>query len=370
MFLFVTFCVVVLIQLYFYLILFGKFSFSNIIKSSENENFSVSVVICAKNEAQNLKNFLPFIAGQNYPVFEIVLVDDHSSDNTLKVMQEFKDLYEKKNQISGIKIVSLSGNESAGKKNALTKGIKAASSEYLLLTDADCKPVSKDWIRLMTSKFSDKRSIVLGYGAYTKEKGSLLNKLIRYETLLTAIQYFSYALGGMPYMGVGRNIAYTKTIFKEEGGFLKHQEITSGDDDLFVNAVATRDNTEICYKKDSFTESIPAESFKEWFHQKRRHITTANSYSARHQFFLGIFFLSQFLFYSLGVLLLFHRSFKSLVISLIILRFTVWFFTISRSAAKLNEKDLIFLAPFYELGVICLQLCIFISNLIASPKKW
>jgi cellulose synthase/poly-beta-1,6-N-acetylglucosamine synthase-like glycosyltransferase len=371
MLLFVTFCIVIIIQFYFYFKLFGKFSFSEDRRSSENENFSVSVVICARNEAGNLKRFLPYIAEQSYPGFEIVLVNDHSSDTTLKVFQAFKDRYKKNKQISDIKIVSLTeGDSSKGKKNALTKGIEAASNEYLLLTDADCRPVSKEWISYMMSKFNDKKNIVLGYGAYAKKKRSLFNKLIRFETLLTAIQYFSYAKSGMAYMGVGRNMAYTKSIFVKEGGFVKHERISSGDDDLFVNAVATKENTAICSYKDSFTESVPAGSFSEWFRQKRRHITTANKYSIKHRLLLGIFFLSQFLFYFLALILVFRGIFLLFVIFLILFRFVVWYVTISRSAKKLNEKDLIFLAPFYEIGIICLQLCIFISNLISPPKKW
>jgi len=370
MFLFVAFCIVVLIQTYFYLFLFKKFSFSKTSSLSENNSFPVSVVICAKNEAKNLKRFLPFIAEQNYPDYEIILVDDHSTDSTKKVMQNFKKHYKENPHISRIKIISITAdNQAKGKKNALTKGIEAASNEYILLTDADCKPVSNEWISYMISKFDKEKAVVLGYGAYIK-KSSFLNKLIRFETLLTALQYFSFALNGMAYMGVGRNMAYTKQIFKKVGGFVKHKGITSGDDDLFVNAVATKNNVSVCYHKRSFTESVPAKSFSKWFHQKKRHITTANKYSLKHQLLLGIFFLSQFLFYFLAVMLLFKGVYQVFVIFLILFRFLIWYITIARSAKKLNEKDLIIFAPFYEIGIICLQLCIFISNLISPPKKW
>ncbi len=369
MFLFVIFCIVVIVQTYFYLLLFGKFSFSDDRRPVENENFSVSIVICAKNEADNLKNFLPFIADQDYDSFEVVLVNDHSTDKTRAVMQDFKDRFENKAGITAVKIISLEDKTLSGKKNALTRGIEAASNKYLLLTDADCRPVSNQWISRMISKFNNRKEIVLGYGAYQKEN-TFLNKMIRFETLLTAIQYFSYALNGMAYMGVGRNMAYTRKIFLREGGFTDHREIRSGDDDLFVNAVATTGNTAVCYDKDSFTESVPAHSFSEWFHQKRRHITTARKYSVKHQFLLGIFFISQFLFYFLLVILIVKGILILPVLFLIGVRFAVWYATLSRSAEKLNEKDLVVLAPFYEMGLICLQLCIFIANLLSPPKKW
>ncbi len=370
MFLFVTFCIVVLIQIYFYLFLFKKFSFSNTSSSIENKDLPVSVVICAKDEAENLKRFLPFIAKQNYHNYEIILVDDHSSDSTHKVMQNFKKHYKEDPNISQIKIISIPvDHQVKGKKNALTEGIGAASGEYILLTDADCKPVSTEWISYMASKFNEEKKIVLGYGAYFKTS-TFLNKLIRFETLLTALQYFSYALSGMAYMGVGRNMAYTKHIFNKEGGFVKHKGILSGDDDLFVNAVATKDNVSVCYHKKSFTESVPAQSFLEWLNQKRRHITTANRYSIKHQLFLGSFFLSQFLFYFLAVILLSKGIYQIFVIFLILFRFLIWYMIIGKSAKKLNEKDLIIFAPFYEIGIISFQLCIFILNLISPPKKW
>ena len=207
---FIAFCIVIIIQIYYYFFLFGKFSFLKPIHKSY-QKLDVSVIICAKNEANNLRSFLPLIAQQNYFDFEIVLVDDGSTDSSLEIIQNFKNKYESDHL--SIQIITISRGKNKGKKAALSKGILASKNEYLVLTDADCKPISTDWLHEITAPFNKDKSIVLGYGAYRKIRNSFLNKIIRFETLLTAIQYFSYAQNGKPYMGVGRNIAYKKEVF-------------------------------------------------------------------------------------------------------------------------------------------------------------
>lgn len=221
--LFYFFIAVVFIQLFYYLGIFGKFAFA---KPQEvtPKNIPVSVIVCAKNEEENVKKFVPLLAEQNYPDFEIVLIDDASSDETLEVFEEFEQKY------PNIRLVKVENNEAfwGNKKYALTLGIKAAKKEYLLFTDADCYPTSKDWITSMTSQFTESKTIVLGYGGYEKRERSFLNKIIRFETVLTAVQYFSWAKAGLPYMGVGRNLAYKKEEFFNVNGFIDHIQVRSG----------------------------------------------------------------------------------------------------------------------------------------------
>ncbi len=366
-YLFITFIVIFCIQLIFYLLVFGSFSLSKSkpVKSSFNQ--PVSVLICAKNEAKNLIKNIPFLLKQNYTNFEIVLINDCSRDHTLKVMEQFK----KESKIP-IKIVDVTSNEQfwGSKKYALTLGIKAASHEHLLFIDADCKPVSEHWISEMTHNFSNKHQLVLGYGAYQKTEKSFLNKLIRFETLLTAIQYFSYSKIGIPYMGVGRNLAYTKTLFFSVNGFVEHMKIKSGDDDLFVNQVGTKLNTTNCYSPNSFTKSLPKTTFEEWIQQKRRHVSTASYYKPFHKLLLGTFFSSQLLFWTLSFLLLSFLYQWQIIVVLIFIRFLIQYLIIGYSAKKLNEKDLILYTPFLELFLILTQLFIFIKNLISKPKFW
>lgn len=366
-YLFIAFIVIFCIQFIYYIFIFGSFSFSKKKPTENNFNLPVSVIICAKNEAKNLTENLPHFLNQNYKNFELVLINDRSRDQTLNVMENFK-----KDSPISIKIVDVAVNEQfwGSKKYALTLGIKAASYEHLLFTDADCIPVSESWISEIVSNFSNEHQIVLGYGTFKKIKKSWLNKLVRFESLLTAIQYFSYAKIGIPYMGVGRNLAYTKTVFFKVNGFVNHMHIKSGDDDLFVNQVATKQNTAISCSQDSFTESFPKTIFKDWIHQKRRHISTASLYKPVHKFLLGLFFSSQLLFWILGIIVLSFLYNWQIVAGLIFTRILFLYLVIGYSAKKLNEKDLILFIPFFEIFLILIQMFIFIKNMISKPTHW
>ncbi|WNH13282.1 glycosyltransferase [Thalassobellus suaedae] len=364
-FIFYSFIVVVFIQALFYFIFFGRFAFLKQNKSTL-QNIPVSVIICAKNEAENLKNFLPSIISQDYSNFEIVLINDASSDHTLEIMKHFAE------QNTNIKIVDVKNIEAfwGNKKYALTLGIKASKNEFLLFTDADCKPVSKDWIKEMSSHFNNDKTIVLGYGAYSKIKNSFLNKLIRFETLVTAVQYFSFAKTGIPYMGVGRNLAYTKKTFFNANGFINHIKVRSGDDDLFINQVANKKNTAITFSKASFTESIPKTSFKKWIKQKRRHVSTAKHYKFKHKIILTLFYSSNFLFWILSILLFTLTYNWQYVLGLFLCRLIFQYVIIGFSSKKLNETDLLIWLPFLEIFLIIMQLTIFINNLISKPNFW
>jgi len=359
------FYIVIAIQLGYY---FGVFTFFINDKKTDfdiSEELPVSIIIAAKNEAHNLIQNLPFFLKQKHHNFEIILIDDHSSDATFKIMEQFK----LQNASFLITVIRLNNNSNGNKKLALTKGIEVAKYQNLLFTDADCRPSSNNWIGLMTSKLV-KKDIVLGYGAYKKIKGSWLNKLIRFETLITALQYFSYAKIGLPYMGVGRNLAYKKDLFFNANGFYKHINIKSGDDDLFINEVATKNNTSICYHPKAHTISKVHTSFKKWIHQKKRHITTATSYKPIHQFLLALYFITNFLFWSLGLLLIFYLKDSLLVFLLFIFRIVIQYFYMYKTAKKLNEKDLIIFAPLLELILIGIQLYLFLSNVLVKPKSW
>lgn len=366
-YLLIAFIVIFCIQLIYYVFIFGSFSFSKKKPTENNFDLPVSVIICAKNEAKNLTENLPLFLKQNYKNFELVLINDCSHDKTLKVLEQFK-----KESTIDVKIVDVAANEQfwGSKKYALTLGIKAASFEHLLFTDADCIPVSESWITEMANNFRNEHQIVLGYGSFKKIKKSWLNKLIRFESILTAVQYFGYAKIGIPYMGVGRNLAYTKSVFFKVNGFANHMYIKSGDDDLFINQVATKQNTAISCSQNSFTESIPKTNFKNWIHQKRRHISTASLYKPAHKFLLGLFFISQLLFWILGIVLLCLLYKWRLVAILVFARILFLYMIIGYSAKKLNERDLILFIPFFEIFLILTQMFIFIKNMISKPTHW
>ncbi len=359
--------VFILVSLINLLYFFSFFSFSHSgITNKIHPEVPVSVIICAKNEEENLKNFLPSILEQDYPNFEIIVINDASSDGTLEVIEDFQKIDPR------IQIVDVQNNEAfwANKKYALTLGIKKAKNQHLLFTDADCAPQSKNWIREMSRNFQPGNTIILGYGGYFQHTGSVLNKLIRFETLLTAIQYFSYARLGSPYMGVGRNLAYTSTQFYELKGFANHLHLRSGDDDLFVNEAATAENTAICFHPDSITRSVPKTNFSEWFHQKRRHISVAGNYKTKHQALLGAFYIFRVLFWLILGVLLILQIYPRIVLSILGIKLITEAFVYFKAAKKLNESDVVWLFPLFDLLLIFLQLIIFISNLISKPKHW
>jgi glycosyltransferase involved in cell wall biosynthesis len=363
--LFWIFVAVVAIQFLYYIVVFGKFSF---VKAKKNnpKKIPISVIVCAKNEAEHVAKFIPLLVQQNYPDFEIILIDDASNDETLDIFEAFEKEY------SNVKLVKVANNEAfwGNKKFALTLGIKAATKEYLLFTDADCYPTTTSWIAEMSSHFTMHKTIVLGYGAYEKIPNSFLNKIIRFETLLTAVQYFSWARIGQPYMGIGRNLAYKKEEFFNVNGFIDHMKIRSGDDDLFINQSATHKNTTVCYTPDSFTFSKPKNTYKEWFIQKRRHVSTATYYKFFDKMQLGLFFLTQLLTFLVPIILLAFQFQWIAVVSLVVFRYIFSWISLGFGAGKLNEKDVMFWFPILEIVLIFTQINIFINNLFSKPVHW
>jgi glycosyltransferase involved in cell wall biosynthesis len=362
---FCLFIAVVFIQFLYYVLIFGKFSFAKAPTASP-KRIPISLIVCAKNEEENVRNLIPLLVAQDYPQFEIVLIDDASIDSTLDVFEEYEKLH------SNIKLVKVENNEAfwGNKKYALTLGIKAAKYEYLLFTDADCIPSSKEWITTMSAQFTQEKTIVLGYGAYEKIGGSFLNKIIRFETLLSATQYFSWAKIGKPYMGVGRNLAYKREEFFKVRGFMDHMKIRSGDDDLFINQAAEAKNTTTCFLPDSFTYSKPKTSFKDWFTQKRRHVSTAKHYKLFDQNQLGIFYISQLLFLLLPIILLVFQYQWIAVVSIIGFRYIFAWITMGFAAGKLKEKDVMYWFPIIEIVLIFTQLNVFITNTFSKPVHW
>ncbi len=363
--LFWIFIAFVTIQFIYYILIFGKIAFVNP-KKNKLKRIPISVIVCAKNESENVKKLIPVLANQKYPDFEIILIDDDSSDDTLDIFEEFEKQY------SNIRLVKVKNTEAfwGNKKYALTLGIKAATKEYLLFTDADCYPVSENWISEMSSNYTLNKTIVLGYGAYKKIPNSFLNKIIRFETFLTAVQYLSWAKMGKPYMGVGRNMAYKKEEFFNVRGFMDHMKVRSGDDDLFINQAATRKNTTICYSPESFTYSEPKTKFSDWVNQKKRHITTASLYKPFDQFQLGLFFTSQVLTFILPVILLSFQFQWIFVISIWAFRYIFTWTTLGFASGKLKEKDTIYWFPIIEMALILSQFHIFISNIFSKPVHW
>lgn len=325
----------------------------------------VSIIVCAKNEEDNLKILVPLLLQQDYPTFEIVLINDTSTDGTKEVIEEFILLDHR------VKMVDVIPNENfwGNKKYALTLGIKKAMYPKHVFIDADCKPASSQWLQLMSAKMIGNKTIVLGYGGYEAIKGSFLNALIRYETLLTAFQYLGYAAHGKPYMGVGRNLAYTNAQFYAVNGFMNHIKIIGGDDDLFVNQAATAANTAIQIDPQSFTISQPKTSWSAWITQKRRHINTARFYKPGQQIFLGIFYVSQLGFLIGAVAGFVFDAHSELILALVVTRYALVWVIMGLAASRFRESELKTILPVLEIAVICTQCYLFFTT-ARKTKRW
>lgn len=357
------FVMVTAIQLFFYLYFFRLLAFYQHKKLQPVESHDVTIVISARDEEDNLKDNLPLILQQEHEGSrEVIVVNDHSTDNSAAVLSELQ------SRFPYLRIIDLSGTEKtiAGKKIPLSTGIKQAENEILLLTDADCSPASTSWALKMQQPFRNEIEIVLGYGPYKKVNG-LLNKLIRFETFHTALQYLSFALAGKAYMGVGRNLAYKKRLFENAGGFSSISHVAGGDDDLFINKVATQINTAIVIDPDAFTYSEPKRTWKEWRNQKKRHYSVSKFYRSPHKILLGLYSGSHFLFYALFIFCLVICD-PRVVMIVYLIRMFIQAITWSKSMKLLKEEDLF---PYFILWDVFLFVyyIVFAPSLVKKPSQ-
>jgi biofilm PGA synthesis N-glycosyltransferase PgaC len=342
--LFVLFQVCFIVQLYFLVGRQRSLSGYEPFEPVPPASVPISVIISARNEAQNLRQNLPDILLQEYPDFEVVVINDCSYDDSDLVLEELKITY------PHLKIVTITEHIrfKTGKKFAVTLGIKAASNECLLFTDADCRPSSSDWITRMAANFTGPTQIVLGYSPYTRT-GGLLNLLIRFETVKTGINYLSAALNGDAYMGIGRNLAYTKTLFFGAKGFAAHMHILSGDDDLFVNQNARPHNVAIEVNAATFMCTDAKETWGAWYRQKKRHFGVGGAYKKRHQRQLSLDAVTGFLFYILLTLSLIFNFEPLLAVGLFMFRLIFQATIYNKLFKRLDGRDLLAYLPLLDI---------------------
>lgn len=321
----------------------------------------VSVLLCYKNAKSHLRNTVNAILAQDYPLFELIVIDDFSTDGSHLVLEGIND--QRLRKINAIA-------DHPGKKAALTNGIALAKYDILLFIDADCMPASHHWITLMVHEMmiDGRKEIVLGYGPMTKRAG-FLNSFARYETILTAMQYISYAVAGLPYMGVGRNLMYKRLVFDRVNGYSNHLNIASGDDDLMISMAATSINTTVNLNPDSFVYSDAKSNVSTFLNQKSRHVSTSFHYTAYYKILLGLFALSQLLLFIvliagwLGGLL----SFAMLVFILGI----KWAFQMifqNKFFVALDGADLKWMFPLLDICMNIYYLCLPVYSLFRKPK--
>jgi glycosyltransferase involved in cell wall biosynthesis len=323
------------------------------------------VIVCLRNEVENLKLLIPALMEQDYADFEVILVADRSQQSTLNFLQQ------QKQRFGGLSILEVLETPAgiSPKKHALTLGIQQAKNPILLFTDADCLPASRNWIRLMASSYQENTDIVLGYGAYRKED-NFLNLLVRYETIFTAGNYMGMALDGKAYMGVGRNLSYRKSLFEKNDGFGPHRNVLSGDDDLFVNRLATSSNVAICTDPESFTLSIPASSFSQWLNQKNRHQSVAIHYKPEIRNLLARYYGIHSLSMVLRILLFVFSGGWPAAIVLFPTYAIIWAISIRKISNIFQEKFSIPLIMVMDVLYSLILPFLAIKALLNPPRNW
>ncbi len=326
----------------------------------------VSVIICAKDEVENLRKYLPFILAQDYPDFEVIVVNDGSTDESEIFLNELK----KEHSNLKTTFVPVGTTNLSTKKLAITLGVKAAKNDWLLFTDADCMPEDKTWIARMARNFNPGIEFVLGYGAYFNKKG-FVNKLITYDTLFNALLYLGFALNAKPYMGVGRNMAYRKDVFFRQKGFAKTLHLRSGDDDLMVNSAANQFNTKIEIAPDSVTWSEPKRSFSDWYYQKERHLSVSTFYNTSSKARLLFEPISRGFFYLTFIFALIFGNIITIsaAVLLFLTRFSHQLFIINKSSQYWNERKYFFTLLLFDILLPVINLFIMTFGRMGSKAK-
>ena len=355
----VLFIIFSLIQISYWI--FFHFAFSTIpTANSAKRDFQkpLSIIICFKNEYQNILQNLDAWISQVSPKDELILVNDFSVDASEMYIKE------KIHQLSNIHLINATSDQ-PGKKQALIDGVKKASSKYILVTDADCAPPS-NWKSEMAAHIDTDTSFVLGFAPFYKKKG-FLNLFQRFENVLTALQYFSLAAAGDPYMGVGRNMIFSKEVFSEE--IYKNQKLASGDDDLLASAKANSENTQLCLEPETFVYSSAAPTLAAFLRQKTRHISSSVEYKFRHKVLLGLFSSSQMMSNLLLVYLLFTCCYW-FGISLFAIKLLTITFTVHKAGKKLKQTDLFPSAIFLDVTLTIYYLLLSTSFIFNNNSKW
>lgn len=347
------------IQLGYWIFLYNKLGINDGYLTKMDASSQVSVILCFKNGINQLKTNLAHIIKQNHPNYAIILADDFSTDGSTEYI---KGIDSEKLAVHYYKVKQ----NMHGKKQALQEAIAFSKSEFLLLTDNDCKPASDNWISLMTRALETK-DIVLGYSPYVYEH-TALSLWVHFEGWITAVQYLSYSIVGIPYMGVGRNVAYKKSLWQDPKLNL-HRDLSSGDDDLFINQLATKTNTAICLDKDSFVYTQSPANLKAYFNQKRRHYSTANRYKTIHKILLSTYSLSQVCFYTALILTLINGSYK-IAVGAYLLRLIIMLPIVNRLRKLLNAAFGLIMYPILDFFQAIHYLIFSFTVFIPQKNKW
>ena len=351
----VVFGISLIIQLFYHWGIFSKVAFykKNRRPKLDEELEPVSVVLCARDAYEYLTELIPVLINQDYPDFEIVVVNDRSDDETEEYL---KDLERMEPRVKPVQLKQHL-NFFNGKKFPLSMGIKSAKNDLIVFTDCNCMPVNDQWLRSIVNCYNNRTEIVIGYSPYIQKRSSL-NRIIRFDALQNGLLYLSAALNHHPYMGVGKNLSYRKELFYRNKGFISHYTTTVGEDDLFISQVATKKNTEVLIDAENTILTTPTNNFKLWMRQKSSRYSTVSKYSTSARLSLSLFYISQFLFYVSFIALLFlppafnivngAAFYIPILAFFFLLRFGTQLFIYQKASKRLGEKGLLPGLLFYD----------------------
>jgi poly-beta-1,6-N-acetyl-D-glucosamine synthase len=358
-----AFLAVLLVQMIYYWVFFRRLAFYKPPKVS-GEKLPVSVIVLARNQYNDLQRTLPVLLGQDYPEFEIVVVDDNSDDGSDEMLEKLAEQY------ANLRVVKLtqSLNWFKGRKFPLSLGIKSANHDVLLLTDIQFRPAGKNWISKMVATYSENIEIVLGYSTY--DTPAKLNKWLRFMAFYDGLLYLSMALSGRTFKGIGSNLSYRKSLFYRHKGFSSHYVINAGDDELFVNKTATRNNVRVQLSKDSLVKSTKPLSPLHWLKNEKIRLSIRSYFKLGHRALISIFSTSTFLFYLIFVLLLLLKIQWPVVVGIFAVRLITQLVIFGMAQKKLSEKKLLLLSPFFEVILVLVDLVIWVRLLFTKKSTW
>ncbi len=339
--------IIILFQILYYFIVYGRVAFfkDNKLTTDEKQKYipSVSVVMCVKDDAYNLEKKLPIILEQEYPNFEVVVVNDASKDETEYVLRVLQEIY------PNLNVVNLYNNVNGflGKKYPISLGIKSAKNEIILLTESDTMPLNYNWITTMVKGFKQKKDIVLGFTNF-EQKPTFLNTLMHYENLTSAMNYLGNAMLNNPFMGQGRNMAYKREFFFETGGFISQYNISVGEDDLFINKNANSKNTSVIINKESINLASPKEKREEWVIQKKKHFKSMYHFKLKDKIISTLMPFATLLIYVLVALSIVFQFPWQYAILPLVLKYTFQIIVYYKSSKTLATKQVAFLSPLLE----------------------
>ena len=364
-YLFYIFLVATVIQLLYHVLIFIRIWFY---KEPEHINYKpVSVVVSSKNQLNHIRSNLIHFLNQDYPEFEIIVINDASSDGTDDYLEELEKKY------GHLKVVTNTVQENdrfnKGKKFGITLAIKSATHDTLLFSDADSYPSSNQWIKKMQASFCSKKQIVLAYSRLEKRKG-LLNRLLRYESLYEGLLSFSCTLCGFPLLAQRRNLGYDRALFFSINGFFSHLNLSRGEAKLFVDEASNSRNTTVCLSPEGMTLSNKQKSYLEWFSDKRSYFHLAKRLRFSSLLLLGINFFSQFSFWLLFPVLLIYQINPQLVLLAFTLRFCLQYIVYWKMCKFTNEYRLLWFLPFYEISLMLIHFILSLSTFIKKVHDW